>query len=427
MSSATNISTLQLPMASFSRAMDPSTITGATFTLKQGTAAVDGGVTLDAALTTATFAPAQPLAMNTLYTATITTGARANGGPALASNRTWTFTTALVDVRSAHSFSVLGTAVTNTGATTLTGDLGVTDGGSIAGFPPGMATGAESIGGPEVNQATNDVVAAYTAAAALASTGPIGSPVLGLTLTPGIYKSTAALTIGSSLTLDGQGDPDAVFIFQIGAALDTTAMTSRVDLKNGTRASNVFWQVNGAVTLGANSIFRGTILANAAITAGLATIVEGRLLTSSGLITLATNTIGMTIRDGGYGSLNGSSAFEVKACRAFARSLPDGSPDFSRVTVSLANVKFACPSPTVGPGTALTLDAHSTDAGAGKGAFAQLNPDGGAPTSVEFPTGSFSIQWGADPTRGITGTVGLTLIDGGTIQGRFAGSYCGAY
>ena len=110
--------------------------------------------------------------------------------------------------------------------------------------------------------------------------------------------------------------------------------------------------------------------------------------------------------------------------------------------IEIANVNFPCQHPMIpvaGPGQALALEGDSSDGGLGKGTFVStgfninamgLNPDGGTPLTVDFAapgTSTFALDWGADPTEGVTGTINVTLGDGGTIQGTFAGSYCGAY
>jgi hypothetical protein len=114
----------------------------------------------------------------------------------------------------------------------------------------------------------------------------------GQTFRAGIYSSAAALALTGTLTLDAQGDPNAIFIFQSDAAIDTAA-ASNVALINGASAANVYWQAEGAVGTGANSTFRGTILTAGAITLGDSTKLIGRAL-STGTVTLATNTIRFT-------------------------------------------------------------------------------------------------------------------------------------
>ena len=285
-----NVPLEQRVSATFTEPMDPATITPLSFTLMQGATNIDGGVTLDDAGTTATFTPAAPLATSRLYTATITVSARSAAGLPLAMNHTWSFTTALVALRSAQTYSVLGASITNTGPTVLSGDLGVSTAAPIMGGATIVVGGTTHAGTAPAIQARSDLQVAYAAAAALTSTGMLAT-LDGRRLTPGIYTSGAALALNTTLTLDAEGDPKAVFIFQIDAALDTAAATSSVMLTGGAQASNVFWQVSGAVTLGASSSFKGTIIGLAAITVGAATLIDGRALTIDGNVTLASNTI----------------------------------------------------------------------------------------------------------------------------------------
>ncbi len=285
-----NVPLEQPVSATFTEPMDPATITPLSFTLMQGATNIDGGVTLNDAGTTATFTPAAPLATSRLYTATITLDARSAAGLPLAMNHTWSFTTALVALRSAQTYSVLGASVTNTGLTVLSGDLGVSTAAPIMGGATIVVGGATQAGTAPAIQARSDLQVAYAAAAALSSTSTLAT-LDGRRLTPGIYTSAAALALNTTLTLDAEGDPNAVFIFQIDAALGTAATTSSVMLAGGAQTSNIFWQVSGAVTLGAASSFKGTIIGLAAITVGAATRIDGRALSIDGNVTLANNNI----------------------------------------------------------------------------------------------------------------------------------------
>ena len=289
LASATNVAPDVLLTATFDEPMETSTLTPSTFTLV-GASALGGVVSLDGG-TRATFAPDLPLDTNRIYTATVTTGARSLGGLALPQNHSWTFTTALLWVHSAQTFSVLGASVTNTGPTTLAGDLGVSTGTPLMGGATIAVGGASHLNDTAAAEAHADLATAYAAAGALTATGSLAT-LDGRTLNAGIYTSnSAALALNTSLTLDGQGNPDAVFIFQIDAALNTGATTSNITLIRGARAANVFWQVSGAVTLGAGSSFKGTVLGLAAITVGAGTTVQGRMLSLNGTVTLASNTI----------------------------------------------------------------------------------------------------------------------------------------
>ena len=194
----------------------------------------------------------------------------------------------------AQSFSVLaGTEVVNVGITTsVSGDVGVSPGTSITGFPVGSIGGDIHSNDAAAVAAQAAVIAAYDTLAALAPKSPISGDMNGLTLTPGVYYSGAALALTGTVTLDGAGDPNAVFIIQVNAAFNTAAASSVV-LISGARADNVYWVVAGAAGTGATSKLSGTILAIGAITLGAGTELIGRAL-SRDAVTLASNTIRFT-------------------------------------------------------------------------------------------------------------------------------------
>jgi len=282
--------------ATFSEAMDSLTVTPVTFTLEQGTTPVSGTVTY--AGFTATFTPSSNLAPSTVYTATITTGAKDLDGNALASNFVWSFTTATpagqapVDLGSAATFAVLaGSTVTNTAlVTTLNnGDLGVSPGIAVTG---GIVTGTIHAGDAIAAQAQIDLTTAYNDAAGR-STGPVAvaGNLGGQTLYPGLYKSTSSLEISSgNLTLDAQGDANAVFIFQMASTITTTA-GRQVILSGGAQAKNIYWQVGSSATLGTYSVFKGNILAAVSITLNTGATLDGRALAQTGAVTLDGNII----------------------------------------------------------------------------------------------------------------------------------------
>jgi hypothetical protein len=198
---------------------------------------------------------------------------------------------AQVSLGSAQSYSLLaGTGVANTGVTTLSGDLGVSPSNSISGSP--TVAGETHAGDTAAATAQNDAVAAYNELNARTPHRDVIGNLGGQTFRAGIYYSAAALAMTGTLTLDAEGNPNAVFIFQTDAAINTAA-ASNVVLINGASAANVYWQAQGAVGTGANSTLRGTILTAGAITLGDSTTLIGRAL-STGTVTLASNTIRFT-------------------------------------------------------------------------------------------------------------------------------------
>jgi len=197
---------------------------------------------------------------------------------------------ATVGLGSAASFSVLGgSTITNTGPTTMFGDLGLSPGSSVTGAP--HVLGATHVDDAVAIGAKNDLTTAYNDAAARPSNGSAGTDLAGQTFTPGVRTASSSLLLSSgSVTLDAQGDPNAVFIFQIGSTLITGSNTS-VSLVNGAQACNVFWQVGSSATLGTGTRFVGTIMASATITANTAATIHGRLLAMTGAVNMDTNTI----------------------------------------------------------------------------------------------------------------------------------------
>jgi len=197
---------------------------------------------------------------------------------------------ASVGLGSATSFSVLaGSTVTNTGPTTMFGDLGLSPGSSVTGAP--HVLGASHIDDAVAIGAKNALTTAYNDAASRPSNGSAGTELAGQVFLPGVRTATGALLLSSgSVTLDAQGNPNAVFVFQIGSTLITGSNTSVV-LVNGAQACNVFWQVGSSATLGTGTRFVGTVMAMATITAKTAATIHGRLFASTGAVNLDTNTI----------------------------------------------------------------------------------------------------------------------------------------
>lgn len=197
-----------------------------------------------------------------------------------------------VGLGTAAAFAVLaGTPdVTNTGATTITGDLGIHPAAAVSGFPPGLVNGTIHAGDAIALQAKNDLVLAYTYAAAQPVTATHGT-LGGLTLVGGVYNAGGVtLDLTGTLTLDGQSDPSSVWIFQASSDL-ITASSSSVAFINGAQPCNVFWQVTSSATLGSGSSFVGTILALTSITVNNGVTVNGRVLARNGTVTLDNDTI----------------------------------------------------------------------------------------------------------------------------------------
>ncbi|MDF2895029.1 MAG: cytoskeleton protein RodZ [Rhodococcus erythropolis] len=196
-----------------------------------------------------------------------------------------------VGLGTAEPFAVLaGAGITNTGPTTLGGDIGTYPTPTITGVSDLTITGTNH-GSDAVSQgAKPDVLTAYNTLAGQGPTQPTGADLTGRTLVSGVYNSGSSIALSGTVTLDAQGDPDAVFVFQAGSTLITSS-SSTVALINGTQACNVFWQVGSSATLGTNSVFRGNLLALTDITATTEATVEGRLLAINGAVTLDTNTV----------------------------------------------------------------------------------------------------------------------------------------
>jgi hypothetical protein len=296
---ATGICPNTLVTATFNEAMQSSTINTTTFTLAgPGNTAVAGAVTYVASSDVATFTPTNPLTLNTLYTATITTGAQDLAGDPLASNYVWTFTTsavacqATVPMGTACSFGILGAtpSVTSSGPSAISGDVGVWPSTSIVGFPPATLTGTEHPGDAVAMTAQGDLTTAYNYAAAAAGGAVLTADIGGQTLAPGVYRTTSAqpsLAITGNLTLSGNG----VYIFQIVSTLTTADNNSQVILSNGASSHDVFWQVGSSATLGTTTTFEGTIMAQASVSLNTGAILNGRALARTGAVTLLSNPV----------------------------------------------------------------------------------------------------------------------------------------
>ena len=283
--------------ATFSVAMDPATLTPTTFLVKQGAAPVAGTVTTVG--TTATFVPTVDYAPGAAVTATITTGAKDFSGKGLAQDHVWSFVTGgtpgepPVVLGLAAPFGVLAhDTVTNTvsAGTIVTGDLGISPGTNLVGFPPGQVTGGKYLGAM-AKDAELALVAAYTEASMRPGGLALAADIAGKTFLPGLYNQPTAVMLSTGVcTLDAKGNPSAVFIFQIGTAFGMAASTQIV-LAGGAKATNVYWVVGAAVTVGASAKLVGSVLTINSITLGAGAIVDGRLLASGATVTLDTDLI----------------------------------------------------------------------------------------------------------------------------------------
>ena len=297
--------------ATFSEAMDAATISSASFKVMNGSDEVTG--TINYAGTTATFTPASNLLSGVTYTATITSAAQNITGAPLANDYVWQFNTnatlgpLAVDLKSVGRFGIIaGVGVSNNaGFSEIRNlDVGISPGvrSSITGFPPaiivnGAMYASDDIAPPGVaamlSQAKLDLTDAYLFAEGATSPAPatVAGDQGGLTLAPGIYKSTSTLLIqAGDLTLDAQGDANAVWIFQIASDFTTVGGAGgNIILTGGAQAKNVFWQVGSSATIGDFTQFKGTILALTSITMNSGATAVGRMLARNGSVVM-TNT-----------------------------------------------------------------------------------------------------------------------------------------
>jgi hypothetical protein len=202
-----------------------------------------------------------------------------------------------ITLGTAGNFAVLaGSTVTNTGPSVINGgDVGVSPGSAITGFPPGTVVPPFTLHAADAValQAQNDLTTAYNAAAGLAPTQDLtGQDLGGLKLVPGVYFFSSSAQLTGTLLLNAQGDPNAQWVFQIGSTLTTASASSVVTINDPSPGCDVFWQVGSSATLGTGTAFEGHILALTSITLNTgAAILGGSALARNGAVTLDTNPI----------------------------------------------------------------------------------------------------------------------------------------
>lgn len=190
----------------------------------------------------------------------------------------------------AQTYGILaGSTVTCVTGGTINADVGVSPGSTTTGFPPCTITGATHLADATAATAQNDLTTAYNALAGLAcGTTVTPADLGGRTLAPGVYCAATSMGVTGTVTLDGQGDANALFVFQMGSTL-TTGTSANVALINGAQAKNVWWQVGSSATLGTGTTFRGNILALTSITLVDNATMLGRALARNGAVSLGTN------------------------------------------------------------------------------------------------------------------------------------------
>jgi hypothetical protein len=300
--------------ATFSEAMDNTTITTTTFTIMEGLNPVLGTVSYSGNI--ATFNPNSDFVAGKTYSAKITNGVKNATGTNMVNDYKWSFSIPTVPVVSpfnlggAERFGILaGVGISNNaGASVINNlDVGIYPGlrSSVTGFPPATLVGGNiycaddliPAGTPAMlNQAKLDLVAAYLAVEGATSPAPatVSGDQGGKTLAPGIYTSTSTLLIqNGDLTLDAQGNPNAIFIFQVASAFTTVGGAGgNVILSGGAQAKNVYWQTGSSATIGDYTEFYGNVLALQSITMGAYSTAVGRMLAQNGSVVLtSTNTI----------------------------------------------------------------------------------------------------------------------------------------
>jgi len=191
----------------------------------------------------------------------------------------------------ASNFDVLAHVnITSTGSTIIDRDLGLYPGTSVIGFPPGIVNGVQHITDTTASNAKDDATAAFIYLGTLPPTGSVLADIGGTTITPGIYSTSSSLTITGIVTLDGGGDPDAIFVFQIPTTFLPTS-SAIVSLINNAQPCNVYWVTGSSATLATGAVVVGNIIAEISVTCDTGAILTGKVFALTGSVTLDTNVI----------------------------------------------------------------------------------------------------------------------------------------
>lgn len=273
--------------------------------------------------------------------------------------------------------------MTNTGPTIITGDLGVDPGTAVTGFPPGTVVGGTIHSADAVAlQAQHDNTTAYNDLAAEICNTNVSTDLGGLTLVPGVYCFSSSAQLTGTVTLNGGGDPNAVWIFKIGSTL-TTASNSSVVLENGAQQCNVFWQIGSSATLGTGTTFVGNIFALASITLNTTATVSGRALAQTGAVTLDSNLVSVSVC-----AVPPVNPIPPTLGKAFSPATINVGPTGSTLTITLSNADAAAASltapliDTLPVGVVVSGSASSTC-----GAAPTVSTSSGL-TSITLPTGA---------------------------------------
>ncbi len=311
-----------------------------------------------------------------------------------------------VDLGTAGADSVLGgQTVTNTGASVLWGDLGVSPGTTITGFPPGTVDGTTHAGDATAAQAQVDLTAAYNDAAGRTPVTTVATELGGTTLNAGVYDSAAGtFQITGTLTLDAQGDANALFVFRIGSTF-TTAAAGNTVLIGEAQSCQVFWQIGSSATLGAGSSLDGTMMAQTSITVGAGSTIRGRALARDGSVTLDSDT------------------FLVPACALAPTTTTTSEPPTTTTTSEPPTTTTTSEPPTTTT-TAVPAEVATTTTSPGVTGTTTL-PGGSTTTTTRFSTTSTESGRPGDPPLPNTGAGNLlpVLIAGAALLALGSGFY----